>query len=127
LSDQPQVIEDISKNQHIVKGLRERIEVLTKSHESLMEKYRTLQISKGKVTTGPNEEKSMTEKMEEMETLLMKKEQEIIELKQANLKQDSFTATLKEKNIYLEDELSKWLKNQGPKLKEMEGNQKSLL
>jgi len=25
LSDQPQVIEDISKNQHIVKGLREKI------------------------------------------------------------------------------------------------------
>jgi len=25
LSDQPQVIEDISKNQHIVRGLRERI------------------------------------------------------------------------------------------------------
>lgn len=35
--------------------------------------------------------------------------------------------TLKDKNKELEDELSKWLKNQGPKLKEMEGNQKSLL
>lgn len=29
LSGQPQIIEDISKNQHIVKGLREKIEVLT--------------------------------------------------------------------------------------------------
>lgn len=32
LSDQPQVIEDISKNQHIVKGLRERIETLTQNY-----------------------------------------------------------------------------------------------
>jgi septal ring factor EnvC (AmiA/AmiB activator) len=69
----------------------------------------------------------MTEKIEDMETLLMKKEQEIIDLKQASLKQDAIMASLREKNKELEDELSKWLKNQGPKLKEMEGNQKSLL
>jgi hypothetical protein len=37
---------------------------LTQNHESLLEKYRALQISKGKITSGPNEEKSMTEKME---------------------------------------------------------------
>ena len=84
-----------------------------------MEKYRALQISKGKVNSGPNEEKSAAEKMEEMETLMMKKEQEIIDLKQASLKQDSIMSSLKEKNKELEDELSKWLKNQGPKLKEM--------
>jgi hypothetical protein len=40
-------------------------------------------------------------------------------LKQASLKQDAFMITLKDKNKELEDELSKWLKNQGPKLKEM--------
>ena len=33
LSDQPQIIEDISKNQHIVKGLREKVEVLTVKYE----------------------------------------------------------------------------------------------
>lgn len=32
LAGQEQVIEDISKNQHIVKGLRERIEKLTVSY-----------------------------------------------------------------------------------------------
>lgn len=36
--------------------------------------------------------------MEEMEVLLMKKEQEIIELKQTSLKQDSFMAGLRQKN-----------------------------
>lgn len=54
LNDDPQLIEDISKNQHIVKGLREKIEVLTKSYNSLLEKYRGLQISKGKVQLGAN-------------------------------------------------------------------------
>jgi hypothetical protein len=38
-----------------------------------------------------------------METLLMKKEQEIIELKQVSLKQDSFMLALKDKNKELED------------------------
>jgi len=59
LSDQPQIIEDISKNQHIVKGLRERIEMLTTNYDILMEKYRTLQISKGKSVGGAQEEKSL--------------------------------------------------------------------
>lgn len=64
-----------------------------------MEKYRTLQISKGKHSA--SDEKSLTQKMEEMQNLLMKKEQEIIELKQASLKQDAYMATLKEKNKQL--------------------------
>jgi hypothetical protein len=127
LSDQPQVIEDISKNQHIVKGLRERIETLTQNYDNLMEKYRYLQISKGKVVSGPNEEKSLTEKLEEMENTLIKKEQEIIELKQASMKQEVLMGSMKEKNKELEDELSKWHKYQIPKIKEMEGNQKSIL
>lgn len=38
-----------------------------------------------------------------METLMMKKEQEIIDLKQASLKQDSIMSSLKEKNKELED------------------------
>ena len=58
LNDEPQLVEDISKNQHIVKGLREKIEVLTKSYNGLMEKYRSLQISKGKVSA--NEQKSLS-------------------------------------------------------------------
>lgn len=40
----------------------------------------------------------MADKLEEQETLLMKKEQEIIELKQASLKQDTFMMALKDKN-----------------------------
>ena len=35
LSEKPQVLEDISKNQFIVKGLRERIEVLSRNYEGL--------------------------------------------------------------------------------------------
>lgn len=49
-----------------MKGLRERIELLTVNYESLMEKYRSLQISKGKMTTGATEEKSLTEKLEDL-------------------------------------------------------------
>ena len=55
LSDQPQTIEDISKNQHIVKGLRQKIEVLTVKYEEVLAKYRDLQIKKGKTGTGINE------------------------------------------------------------------------
>jgi hypothetical protein len=65
LSDQPQIIEDISKNQHIVKGLREKIEILTVKYEEVLQKYRDLQIKKSKPGSGPNEEKSLTEKLEE--------------------------------------------------------------
>jgi hypothetical protein len=36
LSDEPQLIEDISKNQHIVKGLRDKIETLTKNYSLLL-------------------------------------------------------------------------------------------
>lgn len=54
LSDDEQLIEDINKNQHIVKGLRDKIEALTKNYNILMEKYRGLQISKGKTQLGAN-------------------------------------------------------------------------
>ena len=54
LSEDEQLIEDINKNQHIVKGLRDKIETLTKNYNNLMEKYRGLQISKGKTQLGAN-------------------------------------------------------------------------
>ena len=54
LSGDEQLIEDINKNQHIVKGLRDKIETLTKNYNNLMEKYRGLQISKGKTQLGAN-------------------------------------------------------------------------
>ncbi len=62
-----------------------------------------------------------------MENNLIKKEQEIIELKQIGLKQDSLMSNLKDKNKELEDQLSKWQKYQLPKIKEMEVNQRSIL
>ena len=119
-------MEDISKNQYIVKGLRERIEVLSRNYENLTEKYRAMQINRGKSGSG-KEEKSLLDKLEEMETGMIKKEQEIIELKQMSLKQDALMNTMRDKNRELEDELSKWRKYQIPKLKELEGNQRSIL
>lgn len=70
--------------------------MLTKNYNTLLEKYRSLQISKGKVSA--NEEKSLNDKIEELESTLMKKEQDIIELKQINMKTDSLYHNLKEKN-----------------------------
>lgn len=52
LSEDPQLIEDISKNQVIVKGLRDKVETLTNNYNILMDKYRALQISKGKTQLG---------------------------------------------------------------------------
>lgn len=98
LSEQPQVIEDISKNQHIVHGLREKIELLSKNYEGLMDKYRSLQISKGKAASGSGEEKSLTEKIEEYESQLIRKEQEILDLKQAIQKSEGMMNGLKDKN-----------------------------
>ena len=71
LNGNEQLIEDISKNQHVVKGLREKIETLTKNYNVLLEKYRSLQISKGK--TSANEEKSLTDRLEELESQMLKK------------------------------------------------------
>ena len=48
LSSQMKDMEGISKNQRVVIGLREQVEILTKNYDSLMEKYRNLQISKGR-------------------------------------------------------------------------------
>lgn len=62
-----------------------------------------------------------------MESVLIKKQQEIIELKQLSLKQDSLVSSQKERNKELEDELSKWHKYQIPKIKQMELNQRQLL
>ena len=45
-----------------------------------------------------NEEKSLNDKIEELESVLMKKEQDIIELKQINMKTDSLYHNIKEKN-----------------------------
>lgn len=84
-----------------------------------MEKYRTLQISKGKTVSNVNQEKSLSDKLEDMENMLIKKQQEIIELKQIGMKQDSLMTNLKEKNKEIEDELSRWHKYQIPKIKEM--------
>lgn len=55
LSEDPQLIEDISKNQVIVKGLRDKVETLTNNYNILMDKYRALQISKGKTQLGAAE------------------------------------------------------------------------
>jgi hypothetical protein len=38
--------------------------VLTKNYNNLLEKYRSLQISKGKVQLSANEEKSLSDKIE---------------------------------------------------------------
>lgn len=127
LSEEPQLIEDISKNQHVVKGLRDKIELLTKNYNSLMEKYRSLQISKGKSQVGATEEKSLSDRIEELESLLMKKEQDILELRQNNMKSDSMMQGLKDKNKELEEEISKWQNFQLPKIKELELNQRTLL
>ena len=62
-----------------------------------------------------------------MESVLIKKQQEIIELKQLSLKQDSLISSQKERNKELEDELSKWHKYQIPKIKQTELNQRQLL
>lgn len=59
-----------------MKGLREKIETLTKNYNVLLEKYRGLQISKGK--TSVNEEKSLSDKIEDLEGQMLKKEQEIL-------------------------------------------------
>jgi chromosome segregation ATPase len=127
LSQEPQLMEDISKNQHIVKGLRDKIELLTKNYNVLMEKYRGLQIAKGKTQLGQNEEKSLSERIDELEGLVLKKEQDIIELKQSSAKADSLIQSLKDKNKELEDEISKWQNYQLPKIKELEQAQKALL
>ena len=57
---------------------------------------------------------------------MIKKEQEIIDLKKVGLKMDELMASEKKKNKDLEDELSQWHKYQLPKIKEMELNQRSL-
>lgn len=69
----------------------------------------------------------MNEKIEDLESSLIKKDQEIIELKQAAMKSDSAIQGLKDKNKELEDEISKWQNFQLPKIKELELGQKTLL
>ena len=54
-----------------------------------------------------------------MEANLIKKEQDILELRQNNVKSDSLYHGLKEKNKELEDEISKWQNFQLPKIKEL--------
>jgi predicted RNase H-like nuclease (RuvC/YqgF family) len=58
---------------------------------------------------------------------LLKKDQDIIELKQVMMKNDSTIQGLKDKNKELEDEISKWQNFQLPKIKELEFAQKTLL
>lgn len=43
LNDTPEMFEDINKNQQVVKGLREKVELLTNNHNILLEKYREVQ------------------------------------------------------------------------------------
>ena len=92
-----------------------------------MEKYRGLQISKGKTQVGANEEKSLNDKIEDLESTIMKKEQEVLEMKQSYFKNEATIQSLKEKNKELEDEISKWQNFQLPKIKELETNQRTLL
>ena len=57
---------------------------------------------------------------------MLKKEQEIIDLKKVGLKMDELMVTQKKKNKDLEDELSQWHKYLLPKIKQMEISQKSI-
>lgn len=61
-----------------------------------------------------------------MESLLLKKEQDLIEYKQMNMKSDTMISNMKDKIKELEDEMTKWHSFQQPKIKELELGQRTM-
>jgi hypothetical protein len=57
---------------------------------------------------------------------LIRKENEILEMKQSQIKGEATVQSLRDKTKELEEELSKFQKYQMPKIKELENNQKSI-
>ena len=121
LNDTTEEFEDINKNQVVVKGLREKIELLSNNYSLLMEKYRSVQANFKKES-----DSELKIKIEELEAENTKKESDISLLQGSLASSESSIVALKEKLKDCEEELGKLNNSYLPKVKEVEVVQKSL-
>lgn len=125
LNDTPEMFEDINKNQQVVKGLREKVELLTNNYNTLLEKYREVQANHAR-SDDKGSLKELKDKVDELELALSKKDNEINSLRSSTQGTESQIIALKEKLKESEEEVVKFQTYQAPKLKELEMIQHNL-
>jgi hypothetical protein len=76
----PKMFEDINKNQMVVRGLREKVELLTNNYNTLLEKYREVQANHAR-SDDKGSLKELKDKLEEYELTISKKDNEISSLR----------------------------------------------